>query len=167
MSGDPQATFRPQSLDRRDVEHPLTPGMRHMEPAEAEKARQREIELDRRFEFFSPISLRRAKLYVICAVICVPLINVFLTPLGLGALYVQIPVAAMYGVVMAWARLRGLLAAFAFLATGLLTLALAGYGSYANPIAGFSLVKVLMYVGYMTVGYAVGMAEELKRGDGD
>ena len=167
MPTDPPTTFQPKALDKKGMRHPLTPGMRSMDLEAAEAARRHEAELDERFDLLSPRSLGRMRLYVICAVICVPLVNWALTPLGFGTLWVQIPVAAAYGAVMAAFRIYGVWAAFALLATGLLTLALTGYSGWASPLPPWTFGKVIFYLSYFGVGYAVGIGENLKRGDGD
>jgi hypothetical protein len=128
-----------------------------MPPAMRDEAVQREQELAARFDLWSPRNVRRLRHYVAGSLIGLPLLNWFFMPIGFGYLWIQLPVAALFGVVMALFSPRGAAAGFLLLGAGLLTLLLAGYR------IGFCAGTMFLFAAYFAIGLALGVSEDLSR----
>lgn len=106
---------------------------------------------------------RRWKLYVLGAMIFFPLVTYVLTETGLRALWFQLPVAALYGTYVAYARPSAVPAALATVAAGVLTQLVAGVSR--NDVHG--LVFVLGLILYLAVGLVVGVTETSNHVNGE
>lgn len=104
---------------------------------------------------------RRRRIRVLAgAVLLLPLFTWFFTPAGFTRLWLQVPLAAGYGLWF-WARRPGPAeGAAGTVAAGLLTLLASGCTQ-----VGFGFVLSLFFYGLL--GLALGAAEELGRADGE
>ena len=82
------------------------------------------------------------------------------TPLGLDALWIQLPLAALFGVAIAFLRPGEVLAGWLLMGTGALTLGSTGFFSisFGTAIALFA---------YFVCGMFVGVGQWLRRWDGE
>ena len=149
--------FKPQRLDRHALDVAVGPTLRSMPPLIRDEIVEREQELAARFDLWSPRNVRRVRHYVAGSMVGLPLLNWLFTPLGFGALWIQLPLAGVFGVVMGLFSPRGAAAGFLLLGTGLLTLLLAGYS------IGFSISTVFVFAAYFAIGLALGVSENLSR----
>lgn len=120
---------------------------------------RREALLDRTAPFGSHMRWRVTH-YVVRAVICVPIITWVFTPVGLETLWIQLPLAALYGVAVAYSRPSNEMAGFLLLGTGTLILGLTGYFT-------ISLGTLLALFAFFVCGMFVGVAQWLRRMDGE
>jgi hypothetical protein len=155
-----QTPYEPRRLDAQDLRVAITPGQRLLPERyrEEQVARKRAL-LDRTDAFGSHMQWR-VKHYVLRAVTCVPLVTWLFTPLGFQALWIQLPVAALFGVAIAYLRPSEGLAGWLLLGTGALTLGLTGYFAI-----GFGTLIALF--AYYVCGMFVGLAQYLRRMDGE
>jgi hypothetical protein len=149
--------FKPQRLDRHALDVQVGPVLRSMPPAMRDELVEREQDLAQRFDLWSPRNVRRVQHYVAGSLVGLPLLNWLFTPLGFHALWIQLPIAGVFGVVMGLFSPRGVAAGFLLVGTGLLTLLLAGYG------LSFSFGSVIVFVAYFAIGLALGVSENLSR----
>ena len=159
---DPSAEppYEPRKLDAQDLRVALTPGQRRL-PAryrDEQVARKRAL-LDRTDAWGAHMQWR-VKHYVLRAVICVPLVTWFFTPVGFQALWIQLPLAALFGVAIAHVRPSEWTAGWMLLGTGALTLALTGY-------LAVGVMTVLALFAYFVCGMFVGLGQWLRRTDGE
>jgi peptidoglycan/LPS O-acetylase OafA/YrhL len=147
-------------LDLQELERPLRPGARMLSDADraAHLARERGIGA---VEPFRALRTRRRMLtYAAVACVVLPVLNVFLTPIGTQALWAQALLAGAVGVWVGASRPTPVQACLGLLAVGLAMLALAG----ARPGPNYgTLLTLVLYGG---LGAVLGQAEALDRADG-
>lgn len=149
--------FKPQRLDRHALDVQMGPTLRSMPPLMRDEIVEREQDLAARFDMWSARNVRRVRHYVAGSMVGLPLLNWLFTPLGLDALWIQLPLAGVFGVIMGLFSPRGMAAGFLLVGTGLLTLLLAGYAIV------LSFGTLFVFIAYFMVGLALGVSENLSR----
>ncbi|MHC5009394.1 MAG: hypothetical protein ACYTG6_00410 [Planctomycetota bacterium] len=152
--------FKPRAHVAHDLRTPMSAGVSRLAPEDREQIHARRMASAARLDPFGQAAVRRVRKYVLASMICIPLITAMFTTLRLDALWIQLPMAALYGVLMASLRPRGVWAAFLLLGIGLLTLLFAGR-------LHVSFWSVMGYLAYFVFGMAVGITENMKALDGD
>lgn len=152
----------PRYEPKRFRRHALRTPMRAAEsklPAEIrDDLHGRRLQIADRLDPLGNRARRRARFYVAGAVIGLPLVTMLFTPLGLGSLWIQIPIAAVYGLYVAYMRPLGMVSGLAMVAAGMLTVTLAGYRLGPEMI--------FPCFAWLVIGRMVGAQEELGRMDG-
>lgn len=155
-----ETPFEPKKLDAQDLRVAITPGQRLL----PDKYRQEQVARKRalldRTDAWGAHMQWRVKHYVLRSVWCVPLVTWLFTPIGFQALWIQVPLAALFGVAIAFLRPNESLAGWLLMGTGALTLGLTGYFSI-----GFGTVLALF--AYFICGMFVGIGQYLRRMDGE
>lgn len=155
-----ETPYEPRKLEAKDLRVAITPGQRLLpERYRAQQVARKRAMLERT-DAWGPHMRWRVKHYVLRAVVCVPLVTWFFTPLGFQALWIQIPLAALFGVAVAFLRPSEGLAGWLLVGTGALTLGLTGYFS-------LSIGTVLAVFAYFVCGMFVGLGQWLRRMDGE
>ncbi|MDJ0976747.1 MAG: hypothetical protein QNJ98_19990 [Planctomycetota bacterium] len=157
----------PRKLTKRDLALAVPPHMRDL-PAhviEAEMARRRQM-LER-FDVLNPRFRRRLKLYVIGAVIFLPLFSWFVTPVGFKRLWLQIPLAALFGGALAATRASGLYSVALCILYGAIHFFVVGGIKFSFYSPGLFIMMAMTLLFWTTLGWALGTGEDLKRYDGD
>lgn len=152
--------FEPRRLSQRDLRVPVTAGQRLLPPACREEQVRRRRALVDRTDPLGPHMQWRMRHYVLRAVVCVPIVTWFFTPIGFQALWIQLPLAALFGLAVAVVRPSEGIAGWLLMGTGALTLGLTG-----NFTIGFGTVLALF--AYFVCGMFVGLAQWLRRMDGE
>lgn len=152
-AGAPGSLFRPQRLAPHALDVTVNEHVRAMPPAMRDEVLERERTLAGRFDLWSPRAIRRVRHYVAGSLVALPLLHWLFSPIGFHCLWIQLPLAGLFGVVMGLFALRGAAAGCALLATGVLTHLLAGYR--------LGMGSVLILACYFVVGLALGVSESL------
>lgn len=167
MRSEPQPpAAEPRKLTKRDLALAVPPHMRDL-PAYVVKAEmQRRRQMLERFDWLNPHFRRRLKHYVMGAVIFLPLFSWVLTPVGLTRLWLQIPLAALFGVGLAASRASGVSSVALCVLYGTIHYFVVGGMriSFFNP--GLFLMMAITLLFWTVLGWALGTAEDLQRYDG-
>lgn len=129
---------------------------------ELEAMRSADHERDLALLTFSPGNNRRWKHLVIVSMIAFPLATFLFSPSGFGRLWLQLPLAALYGTYRHFARPTGFAAILATLITG--TLAQLAACAFLGPLQLMSLVVTLP--AYGCAGAIVGLSERSRTWNG-
>lgn len=156
--------FAPARLRAADLAVRVTPGMRDMPSGMREEVVRQHTALVRRFALGAPWRLRRLRLHLAGSLVGLPLAALFFTPLGLAHLPALLPGSLLFALVSGWLRPPPALLGLCFVAAVLLGLVLAGQGGFLfsfppRPAAFFALL------GLHVCGHAVGLSNDLSRGD--
>ena len=156
---DRSAPFAPARLDPADLQRPVTRGQRALPNAELERLRQQHRAREVDWRRLNPRMIRRLKLYSLGAVLTLPFVFRFiLMPVSFS--FWHLPIYALFGVYLAYMRPTPRHAVPA-------TFALAAALALTAPRVVFSPFSVFYCVlGVLGVGYAIGVIEESKLGDG-
>ncbi|MFM8980263.1 MAG: hypothetical protein ACKOSS_07360 [Planctomycetia bacterium] len=157
-AGQPDPGFEPQPLAPRDLQQRVTPGMRLLGEADRADQLAREAARVQRQRWDSPRRRRRLASFVVGALVFLPLLDLLLVPSGARSLLVQLPAAALVGLVLGlrrWDRLASGLWVAAYV-----PLLLALQGVLARVLSFAGLLWTLIY---FFAGFAVGTSDELTR----
>jgi hypothetical protein len=151
------ARFRPARIDRKDLEVPITPGLRHFPREEMWRFHEREVAWNRRFDLTSRPAVRRMARYAAGYVLVVTVLGA-LSYQGLALWWLQLPLGALYGAWFARAQPAPFACGLGLVAVYLL-LALANGGR-------FGLGSVVIAWGWFLGGYLGGVTQQSKREEG-
>jgi len=157
----PVPAYEPKRLDKRALEVEVTAGMRTMPTPMREEVLERKTELVRRFDLLAPRRVARMRHYVVGAVIGLPLLNWLVLSHGLNRWWLQVLIAAVYGVVAGLSRLSRWSAHVLFLVAALLTSAAAAPGLFSLGYGGR-----LAWIVYFCIGACIGISEDMSRDEG-
>jgi hypothetical protein len=160
MEPDRDSAFRPRRLPPHDLRTPMRAAEARLPGPVRDERHGTRLAQAERFDPLGNRAVRRTRAYVLGAVIFLPLLNAFFSPLGFGALGVQVTVAAAYGVAVAALRPRWVAGGLLLVLAGSLTMLLAGI----RPIG---VDVIWAYLAWMSAGTAVGVQEEMKAMDGE
>ena len=159
MREPPDQEFKPAKLKAWHFERPVTRKMRCLPNEELQKLHAEREALHEHFNPFGERLRKRAGMYVLGAVVFFPLMNWFLTPVGFQALWFQILVSIVYGIVVAYWRPNATQAALLTLMAGYAIMAVTGQ-------LNISLSLMLSTIFYVCFGAAIGITESSKYMDG-
>ena len=168
MQTEPQPPVaEPRKLTKRDLALAVPAHMRDLPAHVIEAEMQRRRQMLERFDLLNPHFRRRLKYYVVGAVIFLPLFSWFLTPVGFARLWLQIPLAALFGACLAASRASGVSSVSLCILYGTIHFFVVGgiKFSFYNP--GLFLMMAMTLLFWTILGWALGTAEDLKRYDGD
>ncbi len=158
--------FQPQKLSRRDLCVTVTPQMRVL-PTHviAEETERRRAQLER-FRVHSPRFRLRLKHYLLGSLVFFPLMTWLFTPVGLMRLWLQLPLAALLGLALAYMRPRGTQAMLLMLLFGLVNWFIVGGLPIGINNPGVFLLFISACLIHIVAGGALGAAESLNSLDG-
>lgn len=136
--------YRPVALDRVGIARPVTPAQRTLPQAVLLERHARNVAEEARWARFAPRVKRRMGMHVLGTVPCMLFVNWLLTPLGLQALYVQVPVYALLGAALGFLRPNRDACSGLFVAAGGACLLLAGIRPCGVPLLMTLIVWALM-----------------------
>ncbi|MEZ6010121.1 MAG: hypothetical protein R3F05_20490 [Planctomycetota bacterium] len=152
----PPPAWSPKPHDRVGLERPVTYGMRVLPQADLDKLHAEHVEQEARWAWNAPRRMRRIRMNVIGAVLGMVLFNGLVIPAAIAWTWWQIPVYALYGVVIALRQPGMGEAALWTVAAGLSLVLLAGRG------IAFPYVMLACSV-WGALGAIVGTDQEAKR----
>lgn len=138
----------------------MTPGMRLLPSEDRDAMIERKLELEDRVSAFGTISRARLVRNLMMAGLGMPAISSIFAGAGYATLWVQLPIAALLGVFVAYRQPSEFTTGIAFSIVGMLTLVLTGF---------FRIHPSLIYTffAYLGLGLLVGLDGWLRRTDGE
>lgn len=163
MQGPNDQAVANRKLSRRDLSLTVPPELRHLPAHVIQEEMERRRRMLERFEVHNPRFKRRLAHYVIGAVIFMPLMAWFFTPVGMTRLPLHLLFAAGFGVAMAYTRASGLISiGICILYCALIWFVVAGI----QPSLGLFPLLAFSCLFFVVLGWFLGTAEDLQRMDG-
>lgn len=167
MQNEPGQAYERRKITKRDLALAVPAHMRDLPAHVIQEEMERRRRMLERFDILNPRFRQRLKYYVIGAMIWLPLFSWALTPVGFKRLWLQLPLAALFGVSLAASRASGLYSVLLCLLYGTVHYFIVGGMpfNFLNP--GLFLMLAITCLFWTVLGWALGTAEDLKRYDGD
>jgi hypothetical protein len=155
----PRLFVRPRPRNALQIREGLAAGELEQALLEEARSRERQFTLRLYLTFFTRRGLRRLIHHILGAVLVIPFLGIFITPLTVDDLEITVLVAAAFGVSMALFRPHGITVGFMLAATALTTFAFAGLLVSLENVLNV-LFSLLVFFG---LGYALGVTEDIVR----
>ncbi len=166
MHNQPGPPPKRSKVTRRDLALAVPAHMRDLPADLIQEEMDRRRRMLERFDWMNPLFRRRLKYYVWGSILFLPLFSWFFTPVGFTRLWLQIPLAAGFGVGLAASRADGPTSMLFCLGFGLFHFFVVGGNKMSFGSPGLFLMLASTCLLWMVLGWALGASEDLKRSDG-